>query len=113
MPYVHKYEVALAYGGPEEGGWYYDTGTPVSFEIPAGHPDFVISGLQVMGFRVADEEEAYAIARKLNEEEHERAKREEDYDYTSVLAYRSTHYAYRVDDTPDPQPYPAQRPHYE
>lgn len=25
--YVNVYEVDMAYGGPEEGGWYFDTGT--------------------------------------------------------------------------------------
>lgn len=35
-PYDHHvnfYEVARSYGGPEEGGWYYDTGTLVSDEL--------------------------------------------------------------------------------
>ena len=25
--YINGYEVELAYGGPEEGGWWYDVGT--------------------------------------------------------------------------------------
>lgn len=30
MPvYLNTYEVHQAYGGPEEGGWWYDCGTPV------------------------------------------------------------------------------------
>ena len=28
MWYACLYEVSRAYGGPEEGGWYYDTGEP-------------------------------------------------------------------------------------
>lgn len=27
--YLNTYEVYQAYGGPEEGGWWYDRGTPV------------------------------------------------------------------------------------
>ena len=27
--YLNTYEVHQAYGGPEEGGWWYDCGTPV------------------------------------------------------------------------------------
>ena len=29
MFYVNVYEIGQAYGGPEEGGWYYDVGTPI------------------------------------------------------------------------------------
>lgn len=28
--WVNVYDVAQAYGGPEEGGWWFDTGTPVA-----------------------------------------------------------------------------------
>jgi hypothetical protein len=28
--YVNVYEVEEAYGGPEEGGWWYDIGTPLA-----------------------------------------------------------------------------------
>jgi|TARA_R110000796_G_scaffold214879_2_gene330865 hypothetical protein len=31
--HVNVYEVDRSYGGPEEGGWYYDTGTLVSDEL--------------------------------------------------------------------------------
>lgn len=30
LRYVNAYEVTRQYGGPEEGGWYYDEGTPVA-----------------------------------------------------------------------------------
>lgn len=30
MLYVNVYEVGRAYGGPEEGGWWFDTGSPVA-----------------------------------------------------------------------------------
>jgi hypothetical protein len=36
-------EENYAYGGPEEGGWYYDEGTPVKTKfLPAGTPESVI-----------------------------------------------------------------------
>lgn len=94
--YVHKHEVGLEYGGPEEGGWWYDVGVPTGF---------------VLG--PLTEEAAYEQSRALNELEHERQEREEDYDYTSVLSYLSTHYAFSVQDEPTPVPYPQERPHYE
>ena len=96
--WVTKYEVEQQYGGPEEGGWWYDSGVPVEDWEP-------------MPFY--SEEAAYAKCRELNEQEYERQEKEERYDYTSVLSYRSTHYSYNVDETPDPQPYPKTRPHYE
>jgi len=98
MWFVHKHQVALAYGGPEEGGWWYEEGVPVEAWTP---PAF------------ADEEDAYAEARLLNAAELERAEREAEYEYTSVLAARSCHYAYSVEEDAVPRPYPEHRPHYE
>lgn len=34
---VAVYEIDRAYGGPEEGGWYYDTGYLVHFEVVGTH----------------------------------------------------------------------------
>jgi hypothetical protein len=98
MYFIHKYEVSLQYGGPEEGGWYYEVGTPIKeWHTP--------------GF--TEEETAFAVCRAYNISERERAKAEEDYGYSSVLAYRSQHYAYDVDESPTATPYPEVRPHYE
>lgn len=39
MKYVNVYLVEQAYGGPEEGGWWYDYGVPhvsISEECPGG-----------------------------------------------------------------------------
>jgi hypothetical protein len=36
MKYVNAYAVTRHYGGPEEGGWYYDSGDPVA-SIPIGY----------------------------------------------------------------------------
>lgn len=30
MKYVNAYELTQGYGGPEEGGWWYDVGTPLA-----------------------------------------------------------------------------------
>lgn len=36
--YVNAYAVSQLYGGPEEGGWWYDAGTPLA-SIPVIVPD--------------------------------------------------------------------------
>jgi hypothetical protein len=95
--WVHKHEVSLQYGGPEEGGWWYDEGYPTGFSFGP----------------FTEEEAAYEQSRKLNELELERREREEMYDYTSVVAYRSNHYSYSVEDFPVPVHYPERKPHYE
>jgi hypothetical protein len=96
--YVHKFEVELRYGGPEEGGWWYDAGAPVEDWQP---------------WHFLYEDAAYKFARKLNEEEHKRRDAEESYPYHSVLAWNSTHYAYNVASEPVATAYPESRPHYE
>ena len=35
--YINAYSVARCYGGPEEGGWYYDAGTPLA-SVPIKSP---------------------------------------------------------------------------
>jgi hypothetical protein len=98
MHYIHCYEVRQEYGGPEEGGWWYDSGEPVE--------DWKL-------LMCEDAEQAYFVCRALNTAETVRAKEEEDYEYTSVLSYKSRHYAYTVEDTPMAEAYPKARPHYE
>lgn len=36
--YVNAYRVTLGYGGPEEGGWWYDLGEPLA-SIPVRTPE--------------------------------------------------------------------------
>jgi len=62
---------------------------------------------------ITNEEAAYEQSRKMNELEHERRKNEEKYDYTSVLAKMSNHYSFTIEDFPEPEHYPKERPHYE
>lgn len=96
--WIHKHRVTQKYGGPEEGGWWFDSGVPTG-EAPRG-PFYV-------------EDEAYELCRTLNGEENDRASRDEPYGYTSVLSYRSQHYSYSVSEARTAVSYPAETPHYE
>jgi hypothetical protein len=97
MYYIHKHQVALEYGGPEEGGWWYTVGIPTGFSLGP----------------IGDEELTYEQCRALNKLEDERREREEKYDFTSVLAKQSNHYSFTVEDFATPVAYPQERPHYE
>lgn len=98
MFYIHKYSIGLCYGGPEEGGWWYTDGNPVDDWTPESFDD---------------EEQAWERCRELNADEKERAAKEEDYEFTSVLASRSDHFSYTVEETKHPNIYPLQtRPYY-
>lgn len=98
MYYIHKHEIALRYGGPEEGGWWYTMGVPDEDWAPAGYNE---------------EKEAYRYCAMLNQDERERQERDEEYGFTSVLAYRSTHYEFRVEEFKTPRIFPERKPHYE
>jgi hypothetical protein len=98
MYFIHKYQVSQQYGGPEEGGWWYDAGEPVEDWFP---------------LILMNEEQAYLVCRALNAAETDRRESDEDYEYTSVLSGRSTFYDYAVDEDPIARPFPATRPHYE
>jgi hypothetical protein len=87
------YEVDRAYGGPEEGGWYYDCG---ELRRP----------LRVF----ANESAAYAAARRCNE--WLRVLQRDCRSVGSVL-YRGGRYAAQVFERIAPEHYPVQRPHYE
>jgi hypothetical protein len=96
MFYVHKYEVAQQYGGPEEGGWWFNLYTPEVSNIA----DFDY------------EEDAYDLCRALNR--RERRRRETlAYGYISVLSHREMFYSYDVTESPVAERIPAERPHYE
>ncbi len=97
MFYIHKHQIALESGGPEEGGWWYTVGVPTGFSLGP----------------IVDEELTYEQCRALNELEHERQEHEEAYEFTSVLAKMSNHYSYSVEDFETPVAYPQERPHYE
>jgi len=98
MYYIHKYEVSLTFGGAEEGGWWYKAGSPVEDWSPVF---------------VEDEEVAFEVCRALNAAEKKRQDEEEDYDYTSVLSYKSQHFDYDVSESSVAEAFPKARPHYE
>ena len=39
MFYINEYEVDRKFGGPEEGGWWYDTGRFIRCHATTTHPD--------------------------------------------------------------------------
>ena len=98
--YIHKHKVAQFYGGPEEGGWWYEAGYPCE--------DWDTS---LAKFEDADD--AYAACRALNDAEYLRRENENRYEYTSVLSDHDDFFGYSVDDTPEMTIYPQERPHYE
>lgn len=90
---VAFYEIDRAYGGPEEGGWWYDTGTFVR-----------ISKV------FKSKEAAYAYARRANRFLNviQRGAR----DVSSVI-YNGGRYAAEVYEGLPPAAYPETRPFYE
>lgn len=53
MKYVNVYSVTRHYGGPEEGGWWYNAGEPIESRL------------------IADEDEAYELRDALREKHGE------------------------------------------
>ena len=93
MTYVLAfYERDLAYGGPEEGGWYYETGELVRI-------------LRV----VANEDEAYRLARRANGlldrlQKHKRS--------VSSVVYSGGRHSVQVHKDVAPDRTPEHRPYY-
>lgn len=100
--WVHKRSVQQAYGGSEEGGWWYDQYDPLSPD----DPDYEAP------VEWTTEELAYEYCRVRNGQE--KLRREGlQYQYTSVLSYRDTYYSYTVTNSPEAERTPTSRPHYE
>jgi hypothetical protein len=92
--YVNAYETDQAFGGPEEGGWWYEYG------IPTGEPAATFF----------NEENAYAFCRRMNDLAHAINEAAGPYgDFNSVLCEGAL--AYRVEQHPA-EPYPQERPYY-
>ena len=92
---VAVYERDRAYGGPEEGGWWYDTGDLV----------------RVMSVEKT-EARAYERCRRINRALE--AKRETSgIRPLSSVAYAGGHLEAEVFENVPPEHYPAVRPHYE
>lgn len=91
---VAIYNEQLAYGGPEEGGWWYDAG-----EIVAR---------PVRYFR--DEEQAFAYARRINRHLHNLINDRKRYRYSDVNS--DGRIVADVHAGHPPQFYPQERPRY-
>jgi hypothetical protein len=93
MKHINVYEVDRAYGGPEEGGWWYDTGT--------FRPDLSVAAPDVAAVAVAD-----AIENRLRDQADEASVPPVGY-----TMYRGGRYTVRVEDAPGVD-YPAVTPVY-
>jgi len=98
---VAIYETNRAFGGKEEGGWYYDTGFPTN-----RHDLAVLTRM----FPKAQEEEARKYRESLEEVASEANKEENRKDPSSVLC--NGYYEVLLMEG-YPQSYPDQKPHYE
>jgi len=87
------YTIDRAYGGPEEGGWWYDIGAKAK---------------DIAYF--TDEEAAFQACRRRNH--LIQLLQKEKRDIGSVL-YHGDRYQYEIWDMYAPKFYPATRPHYE
>ncbi len=89
MWYVNVYEIDRAYGGPEDGDWWYDTGEPT------GQSEAYFT-----------EEYAWHRARILDEEFYPNRSK------VNSINYSGGSYEVRVQSHP-PKAYPETTPHYE
>ena len=96
--YVNAYAVSRRYGGPEEGGWWYDAGRPVA-SVP--WPEYMDSTLI--------ESSKVWLRKVLSEELEEHSL--ETVDRFSVCGDGEDLVICVEDDIATP--YPLQRPHYE
>lgn len=100
--WVHKMEISQAYGGPEEGGWWYDQKTPLEIDDDYRGPLGPFNS----------EDDASAVCLAMNESEYAR-RRELSVGYTSVLSRMETFYSWTISDSKVSVPSPTHRPHYE
>jgi hypothetical protein len=92
--YINIYTLDRHYGGPEEGGWWYDSGTPVA-SLPL--PDY-------RQFTAQDAQEAVDALRQLYTYRNRVGSvlyPEDGYDYSVVLEEEPA------------KAWPEERPHYE
>jgi hypothetical protein len=98
MATVAVYLCDMAYGGPEEGGWWYDTGT-----------------LTRIVRTIRNQDKAYDYCRRLNKKLQSRVigPNQGRREYTSVIS--EGEYQARVFDCDEtiPKHFPETRPHYE
>jgi hypothetical protein len=88
VQYINVYEVSQEYGGPEEGGWWFEAGYPVVSEPFRGTDDELDARVEQFREQYADNGYRFSV-------------RPKDADYRVV-----------VEDERGQQ-YPTERPHYE
>jgi hypothetical protein len=93
MPYVSEYHVSRHYGGPEEGGWWYDWDSYQRTICLASSPG-----------------DAQMIARALNEESKREKRDSGEHDRFSAIG--SDDVVYFTEDTPG-EYQTKEHPHYE
>jgi hypothetical protein len=93
---VAVYELGQSYGGPEEGGWWYDTGELVRV---------------LRAFK--DLEKACDYARRVNRSLHFKAESNPHIRPLHSVAYDGGRFCAEIHDGTAPESYPLRRPHYE
>lgn len=93
---IAVYELDQAFGGREEGGWWYTTGTLV----------------RVLRVNIRNQERAYRICRRINSLLHYRFERSGKRPLSSV-AYAGGYLAAEICEGNAPEHFPDQRPFYE
>lgn len=116
MHYVNIYDVGQGYGGPEEGGWWYDVGHPIGsipVELTFAQRCAIWSALEDTGADYDTCVEAIQFAER-KQAEAVQAEWKKRYPYTrkrsSVLG--GDDYDVVIEDH-FAKPYPETRPHYE
>ena len=89
VKYVNAYEVGRCYGGPEEGGWWYDAGNPLA-SIPCRTEEEI--------------EAAKKLLHDIFDEEYNKNGRYSVIGTDDLVVYVEDDFA---------APFPAERPHYE
>lgn len=103
---VAIYLVDQAYGGPEEGGWWYQTGERVDHALDGFNPNLLLTVFH--GDRAEDQAVYFSGAiQKLLDAGPNAGRR----DISSVLS--TGRYQAQVHNGHPPQHYPERRPHYE
>ena len=111
--YVNAYAVTRNYGGSEEGGWYYNSGTPLaSVPIPGTWIEIVSGEGMAYERRYMSKDprfprKAMAIKRYLLRTLGDKESADDVYDVEDTIQVRV-----EVEDHPA-VPWPAETPHYE
>uniref|UniRef100_UPI0035CC9C69 hypothetical protein n=1 Tax=uncultured Sphingomonas sp. TaxID=158754 RepID=UPI0035CC9C69 len=103
MRSIAVYLVQLAYGGPEEGGWYYQTGELCTDPELASFGTTFTDGHETRAKAMADEVQVH-LDRDWNTDDHAR-------EISSVLS--AGRFEACVHDGCPPATFPAERPRYD